>query len=87
MDFAFISIFTILQQRRNNAMMAQARATMHRIGMQLIEERQRAVMDDMRSGAGKSVDGIDGDKTKGRDLLSVLSAFTLRLCSINVNSP
>ncbi|KAJ7202836.1 cytochrome P450 [Mycena pura] len=60
--------------RRNNAVMTQAHATMRRIGLELIEERSRAVIEEQRrvlSGAGDLK--IDGDKTVlGRDILSVL---------------
>lgn len=57
-------------QRRNNATMMRARETMHRIGMQLIEDRRREVMADVRN------DLVDGVKSRGRDLLSVLSTFS-----------
>ncbi|KAJ7164713.1 cytochrome P450 [Mycena crocata] len=59
--------------RRNNAVMTQAHATMRRIGLELIEERSRAVIEEQRQVlSGKSGD-IDGDKTiLGRDILSVL---------------
>ena len=49
-------------------MMVRAQATMHRIGLQLIEERRKAGMADLRS-------GIDGNNTHGRDILSVLSTI------------
>jgi hypothetical protein len=59
--------------------------------MQLIEERRRVVMNDIRNGAKRPVDGIDGDNVKGRDikgrdLLSVLSAFGVAPYSNNANS-
>ncbi|KAJ7718118.1 cytochrome P450 [Mycena maculata] len=59
--------------RRNNAVMVQAHETMRRIGLGLIEERSRAVIEEHRQVlAGKSGE-IDGDKTiMGRDILSVL---------------
>ncbi|KAF7365456.1 Cytochrome P450 [Mycena venus] len=59
--------------RRNNAVMTQAHETMRRIGLELIEERSRAVIEEQRQVlAGKSGE-IDGDKTiLGRDILSVL---------------
>ena len=53
-------------------MMVRAQDTMHRIGIQLIEERRKAGMADMQSGP---VDGIEGNSTHGRDILSVLSTF------------
>jgi hypothetical protein len=46
--------------------MTQARKTMHRVGMQLIEGKRRAM-----------TAGIDHDKTKARDLLTVLSSLPL----------
>jgi hypothetical protein len=50
--------------------MQQARATLRRIGLQLIEERRSEVIDEMR---GKSGAGGDGEKSMlERDLLSVL---------------
>ncbi|KAJ6584658.1 cytochrome P450 [Mycena capillaripes] len=59
--------------RRNNVVMTQAHETMRRIGLELIEERSRAVIEEHRQVlAGKSGE-IDGDKTiLGRDILSVL---------------
>ncbi|KAF8208593.1 cytochrome P450 [Mycena galopus ATCC 62051] len=59
--------------RRNNAVMTQAHETMRRIGLDLIEEKSRAVIDEQREVlAGKSGE-VDGDKTiLGRDILSVL---------------
>ena len=52
--------------------MNQARATMRRIGLELIEERRSEVIAEMQTAGGKN--GIDGDQTVlGRDLLSVLS--------------
>ncbi|KAJ7242872.1 cytochrome P450 [Mycena haematopus] len=59
--------------RRNNAVMSQAHETMRRIGLELIEERSRAVIEEQREVlAGKSGE-VDGDKTiLGRDILSVL---------------
>ena len=57
--------------------MVQAKATMERIGMNLIEEKRRAVLADMdikkRLGTRKDDVAIDGDKTADRDILSVLS--------------
>ena len=72
-------------QRRNNATMNQAQATMRRIGLELIDERRDSVLAEL-NGTGADADSkmtkdvgsnvIDGDKTiLGRDLLSVLSAF------------
>ncbi|KAJ7644303.1 cytochrome P450 [Roridomyces roridus] len=55
--------------RRNNAVMAQAHQTMRRIGLGLIEERSRAVIEEQAQKCG----AIQGDKTiLGRDILSVL---------------
>jgi len=54
--------------------MQQARATLRRIGLQLIEERRNEVIDEMRgkSGVG-AVAGGNGEKSMlERDLLSVL---------------
>ncbi|KAJ7134340.1 cytochrome P450 [Mycena epipterygia] len=59
--------------RRNNAVMTQAHATMRRIGLELIEERSRAVIEEQRQVLSGKASGIDGDKTiLGRDILSVL---------------
>ncbi|TFK40706.1 cytochrome P450 [Crucibulum laeve] len=66
--------------RRNNTTMIQATNTMRRIGLELIEEKRRAVEEEMHSkiAAEKKANGdqdmgIQGDKTTlGRDLLSVL---------------
>jgi hypothetical protein len=66
----------IRPQNQNNAVMDQARATMRRIGLGLIEERRSEVIAEMQAGGGKN--GIDGDQTVlGRDLLSVLSKSIL----------
>ncbi|KAF7974757.1 hypothetical protein HWV62_11347 [Athelia sp. TMB] len=60
------------EQRRNNATMAAAQATMHRIGTQLIDARRAQVEAELRASKA-GADGIDGDTTVlGRDLLSVL---------------
>ncbi|KAJ7465309.1 cytochrome P450 [Mycena latifolia] len=59
--------------RRNNAVMTQAHATMRRIGLELIEERSRAVLEEQRQMLSGKAGEIDGDKTiLGRDILSVL---------------
>ncbi|KAF7297700.1 Cytochrome P450 [Mycena kentingensis (nom. inval.)] len=65
--------FPVLRRfRRNNGVMARATATMRRIGMGLIEERSRAVMEEQRR-ALQDKGAVEGDKTVlGRDLLSVL---------------
>lgn len=58
--------------------MTQAQETMRRIGIQLIEEKKRAVVlekEDSRWPEGGQIGGNKG--TAGRDLLSVLSPFTL----------
>jgi len=59
--------------RRNNAVMTQAHETMRRIGLELIEERSRAVIEEQRQVLSGKSGEIDGDKTiLGRDILSVL---------------
>ncbi|KAJ7366544.1 cytochrome P450 [Mycena albidolilacea] len=59
--------------RRNNAVMTQAHGTMRRIGLDLIEERSRAVIEEQRAVLSGKGGEIDGDKTiLGRDILSVL---------------
>ncbi|KAJ7695716.1 cytochrome P450 [Mycena rosella] len=59
--------------RRNNAVMTQAHATMRRIGLELIDERSRAVIEEHRQVVSGKSGEIDGDKTiLGRDILSVL---------------
>ncbi|KAJ7175393.1 cytochrome P450 [Mycena filopes] len=59
--------------RRNTAVMTKAQETMRRIGLELIEERSRAVIDEHRQVLSGKNGGIDGDKTiLGRDILSVL---------------
>ncbi|KAJ7081387.1 cytochrome P450 [Mycena belliarum] len=62
--------------RRNNAVMTHAHATMRRIGLGLIAERSRAVVEEQRrvlAGEGTGSGAIEGDKTlMGRDILSVL---------------
>ncbi|KAK7048105.1 cytochrome P450 [Favolaschia claudopus] len=59
--------------RRNNAVMTQAHETMRRIGLELIEERSRAVIEEQRRIVSGNSGEIDGDKTiLGRDILSVL---------------
>lgn len=56
--------------------MKRAQETMRRIGMELIEERRGEVGVEM--GAVRGGIRVDGGKTVlGRDLLSVLSAFSL----------
>ncbi|PPQ66616.1 hypothetical protein CVT26_009377 [Gymnopilus dilepis] len=64
--------FPILRRfRRNNAAMAQARETMRRIGLELIEEKMRAA----GGGLDEPIDGAKRDSRKrieGRDLLSIL---------------
>ncbi|KAF7296500.1 Cytochrome P450 [Mycena chlorophos] len=74
--------FPLLRRfRRNSAVMARATATMRRIGMRLIEERSRAVLEEQRS-ALKDGTAIEGDKTvQGRDLLSVLIRSNLSSAS------
>ncbi|KAF7967767.1 hypothetical protein HWV62_33223 [Athelia sp. TMB] len=65
--------FPLLRRfRRNNATMAAAQATMHRIGTRLIGARRAQVEAELLAAKAGS-DGIDGDTTVlGRDLLSVL---------------
>ncbi|KAJ7043830.1 cytochrome P450 [Mycena alexandri] len=59
--------------RRNSAVMAKAQETMRRIGLELIEERSRAVTEEHRQVLLGKGGEIDGDKTiLGRDILSVL---------------
>ncbi|KAJ6466379.1 cytochrome P450 [Mycena sanguinolenta] len=59
--------------RRNSAVMIRAHETMRRIGLELIEERSRAVIDEQREVLSGKSGEIDGDKTiLGRDILSVL---------------
>jgi hypothetical protein len=54
--------------------MTQAHETMRRIGLELIEERSRAVIEEQRQVLSGKSGEIDGDKTiLGRDILSVLS--------------
>jgi len=61
--------------RRNNAVMTQARATMRRIGLELIEERRSEAIAEMRAAAAGDV---DGDRSVlGKDLLSVLIRSSL----------
>ncbi|KII86568.1 hypothetical protein PLICRDRAFT_113427 [Plicaturopsis crispa FD-325 SS-3] len=56
--------------RRNTDTMNKAQATMHRIGLQLIDERGKEVAAEK---AASSPGHIDGDRTlEGRDLLTVL---------------
>ncbi|KAI0078237.1 cytochrome P450 [Panus rudis PR-1116 ss-1] len=73
--------FPILRRfKRNNAIMAQAHATMHRIGMDLINQRSAEVLAEQYQHqtptslpADKMNDEDDfDDRLKGRDLLSVL---------------
>ena len=81
--------------------MQQARATMHRIGKQLIDERTEEVLKAaskpprhvsplLEGGKEKTIDEDEDldERTKGRDLLSVLSMFTilLKLLSLTSNS-
>jgi hypothetical protein len=69
---------TLLEQRRNGAAMAQAQETMHRIGLSLIEEKRDAVVAELEGLKDCSKNAIEGDKTTlGRDILSVLSAFSV----------
>ena len=59
-------------QRRENAAMQQANATMRRIGTELIEQRRAAVAAESEQ-APEKASAIEGDKTVfDRDLLSVL---------------
>lgn len=48
--------------------MNQAHATMRRIGLQLIEEKRQAILNE-----AVVEPEVAGDRTRGRDLLSVLS--------------
>ncbi|KAF9463000.1 cytochrome P450 [Collybia nuda] len=61
--------FPVLRRfRRNNAAMADANATMRRIGIQLIDQKRNDIASEK-----STTSDIDGDKTTlGRDLLSVL---------------
>jgi hypothetical protein len=69
---------TLLPQRRNGAAMVQAQETMHRIGLSLIEEKRDAVVAELKGSKKCSKNAIEGDKTTlGRDILSVLSAFSV----------
>ncbi|KAF7357654.1 Cytochrome P450 [Mycena sanguinolenta] len=59
--------------RRNSGVMIRAHETMRRIGLELIEERSRAVIEEQREVLSGKSGEIDGDKTiLGRDILSVL---------------
>lgn len=64
-------------QRRENATMQQATATMHRIGSELIEQRRAVVAAETSVvPVSEKSSAIEGDKTRyDRDLLSVLSKF------------
>lgn len=65
--------------------MDKARATMQRIGLELIEERRCEVIAQMEAAGGR--DGIDPDKTVlGKDLLSVLSMCFLHLAFLSHGS-
>lgn len=59
--------------------MRDAQAILRRVGLGLIEERRKgvevAVVGDTKLGSS----GIEGDKTSGRDLLSVLGASSIFL--------
>lgn len=52
----------------------EAMATMRRIGMGLIEEKKREVLGERGPTTTRRKDELD-ERTKGRDLLSVLSPF------------
>ncbi|KAJ7246417.1 cytochrome P450 [Mycena rebaudengoi] len=66
--------FPLLRKfRRNSAALKNAAATMRRIGLELIEERSRAVIEEHEQVLAGKGGEIDGDKTiLGRDILSVL---------------
>ena len=62
--------------------MSKARNTMRRIGLELIEERRKEILaerPDLKSSLVAGESEIDGDKTRGRDLLSVLSESSVLL--------
>jgi len=76
----YISIDSPTIQQRNNSTTQQARATLRRIGLQLIEERRSEVIDEMRGKSGVAAGG-DGEKSMlGRDLLSVLGTSLSPSC-------
>lgn len=64
-------------QRRHNAIMAQAKNTMRRIGLDLINERRRAFTTEKEKSDPSTFDGAE--TSHDRDLLSLLSKLIVPL--------